>query len=69
MSNPGCLVLQILGEGRIDVDEAAVLLTAVVARPTARASGATSPVEPTTARDFLPVSLSTAWSGSTNEVL
>ena len=69
MSNPSCLVLQILGEDRINADEAAVLLAAVVARPTARATRVASPVEPTAARDFLPVSLSTAWSGSTNEVI
>ena len=69
MSDPSCLVLRILGEGRIDVDEAAVLLAAVVARPAACASRAPSPVEPTTAPDFMPVSLSTAWSGSTNEVI
>ena len=69
MSDPSCLVLQILSEGRINVDEAAVLLEAVVARPTVLASKAANPEEPTAARDFLPVSLSTAWSGSTNEVI
>jgi len=69
MSNPGSLVLQILSEGRINVDEAAVLLTAVMARPVVRVSERVSRSEPTGARDFLPVLPVTAWSGTTNEVM
>ncbi len=69
MSNPSSLVLQILGEGRINTNEAAVLLAAVVARPTVHVSPATCSIRPTPVRDFLPVTLSTVWSGATNEVL
>ena len=69
MSNPGSLVLQILSEGRIDIDEAAVLLAAVVARPVVRVSGKVSPVESAAARDFLPVLPVTTWSGTTNEFI
>jgi hypothetical protein len=85
MASPKDLVLQILSEGRIQVDEAAVLLAAVVDRPTMRVSGLTTPQEAApaeesapvslstawtgTTRDFLPVSLSTAWSGTFNQVM
>jgi hypothetical protein len=69
MFNPSCLVLQILNEGRIDADEAAVLLRAVVARQTACAIRAAKPVESTAIREFLPWSLPSVWSGSTNEVI
>ena len=69
MFNPSCLVLQILSEGRIDADEAAVLLKAVAARPTVGAIRAAMPAEPTAVREFLPWTFPTVWSGSTNEVM
>jgi|GEM_PF-5175819 len=69
MNNPSGLVLQILSEGRIDIDEAAALLAAVMARPVVRVSGNMSPTEPAAAKGFLPVLPVTAWSGTTNEVM
>jgi hypothetical protein len=69
MSNPGQLVLQILDEGRINVAEAVELLAAIGNRIAVRSRPVTTRTPPTGTTDFLPVTLSTAWSGSIREVI
>ncbi len=69
MSNPDHLVLRILGEGRINVDEAVALLSAVGGRIAVRPRRVIAYSTPAATDHFLPVSLTTAWSGSIREVI
>jgi len=69
MSSPAPLILRILGEGKIDVDEAVELLAAVGHRAAVRPITIGPRPKTIGPTEFLPVALSTAWSGSIREMI